>query len=249
MIDKTENGDDKILVFILSKDSSCSKCGAKLEHKDFITLAKDKGALCMKCAGFDHLIFLPSGDPALTRRAQKYSKLSAVVLQWSRSRRRYERQGLLVEQDAVAKAEQECLSVIEVREKRKIRETAKRAVFDLGYIKLFANKIKELFPSCPEGREIEIAEHACQKYSGRIGRSSMAKELEIKAVRLAVIAHIRHTETKYDELLLSGHSKEAARAEIEDNLDKVLKKWEGSNRKVDLDSRFQVRPGVDSLEN
>ncbi|MFA6567232.1 MAG: DUF2293 domain-containing protein [Victivallales bacterium] len=228
-MDKNEKEDGNTLVFILSKDSPCSKCGVKLEHKDLITLEKDKGAMCMKCAGFDHLIFLPAGDPALTRRAQKHSKLSAVVLQWSRSRRRHERQGLLVEQNAVEKAEQECLSDNERREKRKIRETAKRAVIDREYIGLFAKKIIDLFPSRPKGREIEIAEHACQKYSGRIGRSSMAKELETKAVRLAVIAHIRHAETKYDELLLAGRTKETARAAIKEHLDKVLKKWERSD--------------------
>jgi hypothetical protein len=229
LIDIDENKDSEILVFVLSKDSLCSKCGSKLEHKDFITLEKDKGALCMKCAGLDNLIFLPSGDPALTRRAKKHSKLSAVVLQWSRSRRRYERQGLLVEKDAVGKAEKECLADNDAREKRKIRETAKRAIFDREYIQCFAQRIKELFPSCPADREIEIAEHACRKYSGRVGRSAMAKELETNAVRLAVIAHIRHAETKYDELLMSGRNKERARAEIQDHLEKVLKNWERPN--------------------
>ena len=59
-----------------------------------------------------------------------------------------------------------------------------------------------------------------------MGRSAMAKELEEKAIRLAVIAHIRHAETKYDDLFLAGRTKKTARAEIEDNLEKVLKKWE-----------------------
>ena len=226
MINDIENEDGKILVFIPSKDSACSKCGVKIVHKDFLTLEKDRGALCMKCAGLEHLIFLPSGDTALTRRAKKHSSLSALVLHWSRSRRRYERQGLLVEQNAITKAEHECESDNEVREKRKIRETAKREVLDREYIELFAKRIMELSPSCPKGREIEIAEHACRKYSGRVGRSAMAKELDAKAVRLAVIAHIRHAETKYDELFIAGHNKETARAKIRENLDKILKKWE-----------------------
>jgi hypothetical protein len=53
------------------------------------------------CADLDHLEFLPSGDAAVTRRASKYSKLKAVVLQWSRTRQRYERQGILVETEAI----------------------------------------------------------------------------------------------------------------------------------------------------
>jgi len=37
----------------------------------------------------------------LTRRSGKYSTLSAVVLKWSRARKHYERQGLLVEESAL----------------------------------------------------------------------------------------------------------------------------------------------------
>ena len=221
-----ENKDEIIQVFMSDKDFSCSKCGISLENKELLPSAAGNGVLCMRCAGFGHLLFLQSGDPALSRRARKYSKLSAVVLKWNRQRRRYERQGLLVGRDAVAKAESECLSDNDLREKRKIRETAKRAMADREYIEQFTEKIKEFFPACPKGREIEIAEHACQKYSGRIGRSSMAKELDRRAVRLAVIAHIRHAETEYDELLMSGRRKKTARADIEEHLDKVLKSWE-----------------------
>jgi len=56
------------------------------------------------------------------------------------------------------------------------------------------------------GREQVIAEHACQKYSGRAGRSANAKALDEKAITLAVIAHIRHAETDYDNLLAQGGS-------------------------------------------
>jgi len=47
---------------------------------------------------------------ALTRRARKHSLLSAVVLKWSRARKHYERQGLLVEETALELAEDECLA-------------------------------------------------------------------------------------------------------------------------------------------
>jgi len=48
----------------------------------------------MVCADLDHLIFLPSGNTALIRRARKHSILSVVVLKWSRALKRYGRQGL-----------------------------------------------------------------------------------------------------------------------------------------------------------
>ncbi|MEM4380385.1 MAG: DUF2293 domain-containing protein, partial [Thermoplasmatales archaeon] len=91
----------------------------------------------------------------------------------------------------------------------------------------FAARVKELFPRCPTGREREIAEHACLKYSRRVGRSASAKKLDEEAVRLAVIAHIRHRETEYDELLSKGYDRWEARAEVEGAVYLVLKRWEG----------------------
>jgi hypothetical protein len=43
---------------------------------------KIKGKICLTCSDLDHLVYLPSGDAALTRRAKKNSKLSAVVIKW-----------------------------------------------------------------------------------------------------------------------------------------------------------------------
>ena len=84
-------------VFITNQDSICDECGEKLGHHAWITLSDNK-AFCLSCADLNHLVFLPAGDAALTRRSAKYSTLSAIVLQWSRARKRYERQGLLVEE-------------------------------------------------------------------------------------------------------------------------------------------------------
>lgn len=93
-------------VFISTQDSTYYECGEELGRKAWITLDKEKGALCLACADLDHLIFLPSGDAALTRWARKYSTLVVVVLKWSRARKRYERQGLLVQEGALEGAEQ-----------------------------------------------------------------------------------------------------------------------------------------------
>src|SRR5213075_1550439 len=94
-------------VFISTRESTCGECGENLGSKAWITLAGEKGALCLACADLDHLVFLPPGNAALTRRARKHSILVAVVLKWSRARKRYERQGLLVETQGLEKAEQE----------------------------------------------------------------------------------------------------------------------------------------------
>ena len=46
----------------------------------WITLVEEKRALCLSCADLDHLLFLPAGDAALTRRSCKDSTLVAVIL-------------------------------------------------------------------------------------------------------------------------------------------------------------------------
>src|SRR3972149_5771419 len=95
-------------VFISTRESRCDDCGEDLGRRAWILLAGDRGSLCLACADLDHLVFLPPGDAALTRRARKHSTLAAVVLKWSRTRKRDERQGLLVETRALERAEQEC---------------------------------------------------------------------------------------------------------------------------------------------
>lgn len=216
----------ELKVFISTQASSCGECSERLGRQAWITLDNEKGALCLSCADLDHLIFLPAGDAALTRRARKHSTLSAVVLQWSKSHKRYERQGLLVEAEALAQAEQECLADSEIRARRREREAERRVELDQHYVESFARRVRELFPGCPAGREQIIAEHACLKYSGRVGRSAAAKELGEQAVRLAVIAHIRHAETGYDRLLASGYERREARAEVEEAINRTLTRWE-----------------------
>ena len=220
------NPTEELKVFISTRESSCGECGENLGSKAWITLFKEKGALCLACADLDHLVFLPSADAALTRRAKKHSTLSAVVLKWSRARNRYERQGLMVEEQALEKAEEECLADSEVRERRRNREAIRREKLDRQYVEQFAQRVRELFPGCPAGREAAIAEHACQKFSGRVGRSAAAKSLDEAAVRLAVVAHIRHRETDYDRLLSRGYDRGEARVEVERAVGAVLRSWE-----------------------
>lgn len=216
---------EDIKVFISSSDASCDECDAELGRGAWITLTRGKHALCLACADLDHLVFLPSGDAALTRRARKHTTLSAVVLRWVRARKRYERQGLLVECLALEKAEAECLADSEVRERRRLREAIRREGLDRDYVNRFAGRVREIFSRCPAGRETVIAEHACLKSSGRIGRSAWARSLDERAVRLAMAAHIRHAETPYDALLMMGHERMEAREIVTEMVDRILRKW------------------------
>jgi hypothetical protein len=182
--------------------------------------------LCLRCADLDHLVFLERGDPALTRRAKRYSTLWAVVVRFSRARKRYERQGLLVEEAALARAEQECLSDAEARRLARERAAERREGHDAEYLASFTRRVGELFPGCPVEEQRAIAEHACEKYSGRVGRSAAARVLEPDAVRLAVRAHIRHVHTPYDTLLARGMDRQDARAEVAAAVDERCETWQ-----------------------
>ena len=217
-----------LTVFIARRDVTCGECGEALGRHAWITLDRERAALCLACADLDHLVFLPAGDAALTRRAKKHSTLSAVVLEWSRTRERYERQGLLVEEGALAQAEDECLADADARERRCAREVERRAEEDQEYVAHFAAAVRELYSGCPPGRDRVIAEHACRKYSGRIGRSAAARRLDAEAVRLAVVAHVRHAETNYDQLLREGYDRRDARGEVEGQIARVLARWAGA---------------------
>jgi hypothetical protein len=94
---------EELVVFCIVNDSECGECGRELWHGSFIILEEGK-ALCLSCADLDHLWFLPSGNAALTRRAAKYSRIHPVVVRWSRARKRYERQGILAEPEAIERA-------------------------------------------------------------------------------------------------------------------------------------------------
>jgi len=215
-----------IVVFISTRNATCWECKQELGRRAWITLDRKKNALCLNCTDLDHLVFLPSGDAALTRRSRKYSGLSAVVVKWSSARKRYERQGLLVENEALERSEKECAVDEEARKLARARAAARRAELDLEYIQRFAGCVREIYVYCPTGRENLIAEHACRKYSGRVGRSAAAKALDEAAVRLAVSAHVRHAETNYDELLLKGFERWDARQKVYPEVSRTLDLWE-----------------------
>ncbi len=216
---------DDLLVISPLKEFTCAGC--ETTEADLMRL-EDEAPHCLRCADLDHLVFLPSGNTALTRRARKASTLSAVVVRWSRSRRRYERQGVLVEHTALELAEEQCLADEDVRARQRERSRERRALEDVDFQGRLAAEIQRLFPACPASRAQTIAEHAGTRSSGRVGRSAAGRALAEDAVTLAVVASIRHEDTPYDELLMAGVSRQQARDQIRDQLDEVLTRWRGA---------------------
>ena len=214
-----------ITVFSVVRESECSECGTEIFRSGLLRMENGK-PLCMACADLDDLLWLPRGNAALTRRAGKYSTLKAVIVRFSRARKRYERQGILVEEDALRRAEEECLADAEAPSRARERAALLRADEDEDYAKVFAERIGELYPASPLEERLQIARHTCRRSSGRVGRSAAARQLEESAIDLAVRAHVRHAHSRYDELLVEGLDRLDARAEVADDVDRVLRSWQ-----------------------
>jgi hypothetical protein len=98
LAEKLNRAPDLVVIQPLKHDWKCHRCGGTGD----LLVMENPGPACRRCVGLDDLEFLPSGDALLTRRVKAKSARTAVVVRFSRSRRRYERQGLLVEPQVLA---------------------------------------------------------------------------------------------------------------------------------------------------
>lgn len=186
---------------------SCSACS---DESDLL-LQTGTGALCLDCADLGHLVFLPSGDAALTRRATKASRLSARVFRWNARRNRYERQGVLAEAEAIESAAGQCLA--DARRPLGVDDKVRSE---------FIDAIGAQFPGCPPARAEAIAYQAAVRGSGRrVGRRSS----DADAVHRAVAASVRHVDTDYDDLLMSGVDRDEAKNRVNARADGILAAW------------------------
>jgi hypothetical protein len=208
----------------VSEDGNCGECGVGLDKGSLLFMEKNQ-PLCLSCADLDRLVFLPAGDTALTRRARKHSSLAAVVVRFNRARKRYERQGLLVTEEALAKAEDECAADAPARAAARASAALERAEEDREFVDALTKAIQEHYPGCPPDEARQIAQHTGCRSSGRVGRSASGRALEKSAIDLAVIAHIRHARTNYDDLLMSGIERLNARTQVREKIDSVVAKW------------------------
>ena len=104
LAEKARREPELVVIQPLNTEWACHRCGGTGD----LLMMENRGPACLRCLGLDDLEYLPAGDALLTRRVKAKSKRYAVVVRFSRSRRRYERRGLLVEPEALAEAEREC---------------------------------------------------------------------------------------------------------------------------------------------
>ncbi|MBA2397887.1 MAG: hypothetical protein H0V72_04170 [Bradyrhizobium sp.] len=99
--EKASRAPELVAIQPLNAEWRCHRCGGTGD----LLVMETPGPACLRCVGLDDLEYLPAGDALLTRRVKAKSTRYAVVVRFSRTRRRYERQGLLVEPQALADAQ------------------------------------------------------------------------------------------------------------------------------------------------
>lgn len=101
LAERANRAPELVVIQPLNETWKCHRCA---ETGDLLIM-EGPGPACLRCAGLDDLEFLPAGDALVTRRVKANSARHAVVVRFSRTRRRYERQGLLVEPRALSEAQ------------------------------------------------------------------------------------------------------------------------------------------------
>lgn len=103
LAEKASKAPELVVILPLNSDWTCHRCG----NGGGMLIMENPGPACLRCMGLDDLEFLPAGDALLTRRVKAKSARSAVVVRFSRTRKRYERQGLLVEPQVLAEVQRD----------------------------------------------------------------------------------------------------------------------------------------------
>ena len=101
LTEKVNRAPELVVIEPLNREWTCHRCGGSGD----LLIMETPGPACLRCAGLGGLVFLPAGDALLTRRVKAKSAKFAVVVRFSRSRQRYERKGLLVEEHALTEVE------------------------------------------------------------------------------------------------------------------------------------------------
>lgn len=178
---------------------------------------------------------LPSGNAALTRAVKKATGRKRLFVVMEKRHKKYPSQPVGVWAPAsVIAAERERLAPSH-SDAHKAILAVRRARQQEREVVAFLDSILKRFPGCPADEAREIAAHACEVGSGRVGRSSTADD----PVRAAVVAHIRHVHTDYDDLLDSRieswmdfadrqEVRAEAREHVSDQIDEILGRWEAS---------------------
>lgn len=171
---------------------ACETCG-RASGLLLARVYRGHGSLCLRCTDLDHLVFLPSADGALTRRARAASEHTVAVDWWNtRRQRRFgydrrERLGILVEPRALETAARQCLDDPAALADRRVREQRRIPKGGTPWEDV-ADAIRSRFPGCP--RPDVIAYYAALQSAD--------------AIESAVAESVRHVDADGDERRVDG---------------------------------------------
>lgn len=111
LVEKANRAPDLVAIQPVNREWKCHRCGGT---GDFLVM-ENPGPACLRCVGLGALEFLPAGDALLTRRVKAKSTRHAVVVRFSKNRGRYERQGLLVEPQALQEVKRDLVVNVSTR--------------------------------------------------------------------------------------------------------------------------------------
>ncbi len=182
-------------------------------------------------------IFVPRGDPALTRALLARGALRVIT----KINGRKEQLGVAALREAIDEAKREVEATAGARAVARERSRERRARDEAEYRAAFERELVRLFPAIPASDREKIVAHTCEVSSGRVGRTSWAKSLAEEPIRLAVRAHIRHAHTDYDARLrkagfgqafgrADSDARDEARRAVQKTLDAVYRSWLGAGQ-------------------
>jgi len=149
--------------------------------------------------------FLPAGDACITRRVKKGPHIE-LCGRYNRRGRYTPTLGVFAPRAAIEAARAAAKATEAGRLDRRKSAARRRVKAESAYQHDFERACLRFLDFAPEHHELaeqiaaETTRHACEKYSGRVGRTSKL-DLQSKA-ELAVRAHIRHQYTDYHSRLL-----------------------------------------------
>src|SRR5437879_7433476 len=85
-LESRQNRAPELVVVPAPEDWGCDSCGARAAAGS-LQFPEENQRLCLSCVDFDHLVFLPSGNAALSRRAKQESTLAVLVMRLNKRRK------------------------------------------------------------------------------------------------------------------------------------------------------------------